>query len=154
MAQMGTSGSEGTVWAGPRDDGFYVDLGGIFDLANLRGKGTAQDGVAGYNVSSIAIAATVFAVINYRRANEWQDNTRAADQRATELQADLDATNAQLDLAQTELKVMSIGLDASNKDRDALQAQIDALTAEQTNAGDQPLTNQPPDGGVLATSDP
>ena len=105
-------------------------------------------------VSSIAVAATVFAVINYRRANEWQDRTRAADQRATELQADLGATNAQLDLAQTELKVMSIGLDASNKDRDALQAQIDALTAEQTNAGDQPLTNQASDGGVLATSDP
>jgi hypothetical protein len=46
---------EGTVFVGPRDDGFYVDLGGIFDLANLRAKGTAQDGVAGYNVSSIAI---------------------------------------------------------------------------------------------------
>ena len=26
------------VWAGPRDDGFYVDLGGIFDLANLRAQ--------------------------------------------------------------------------------------------------------------------
>ena len=31
---------------------------------------------------------------------------------------------------------------------------IDALTAEQTNAGDQPLTNQASDGGVLLTSDP
>ena len=66
--------SDGTkVFAGPRDDGFYVDLGGIFDLANLRPKavagdcatrpdGTAagqckkaQDGLAGYNVHSIAI---------------------------------------------------------------------------------------------------
>src|SRR5207302_5190862 len=36
VTQMGSSGSEGTVWAGPRDDGFYVDLGGVFDLANLR----------------------------------------------------------------------------------------------------------------------
>lgn len=48
-------GAEGRVFAGPRDDGFYVDLGGVFDLANLRGKGTAQDGVAGYNVHSIAL---------------------------------------------------------------------------------------------------
>jgi hypothetical protein len=45
---------EGRVWAGPRDDGFYVDLGGVFDAAQLRAKGTAQDGVAGYNVHTIA----------------------------------------------------------------------------------------------------
>jgi len=48
-------GTEGRVWAGPRDDGFYVDLGGIFDLANLRPAGQAQDGLAGYNVHTIAI---------------------------------------------------------------------------------------------------
>ena len=52
---MGSGGSEGTVFAGPRDDGFYVDLGGIFDLANLRAKGTAQDGVAGFNCHAIAL---------------------------------------------------------------------------------------------------
>ncbi len=45
----------GRVFAGPRDDGFYVDLGGIFDLANLRPNGTAQDGVAGFNTHSIAL---------------------------------------------------------------------------------------------------
>ena len=43
------------VFAGPRDDGFYVDLGGIFDLANLQPKGTAKNGLAGYNVHSIAL---------------------------------------------------------------------------------------------------
>ncbi len=47
-------GREGRVWAGPRDDSFYVDLGGIFDLANLRGA-KAKDGLAGYNVHSIAL---------------------------------------------------------------------------------------------------
>jgi hypothetical protein len=52
---LGTSGAEGKVWAGPRDDGFYVDLGGVFDLAGLRAKGTAQDGVAGYNCHAIAL---------------------------------------------------------------------------------------------------
>jgi Domain of unknown function (DUF4331) len=46
----------GRVFAGPRDDGFYVDLGGIFDLANITsGRKTATDGVAGFNVHSIAL---------------------------------------------------------------------------------------------------
>ena len=52
---LGDRGASGRVFAGPRDDGFYVDLGGIFDLANLRPKGVAQDGVAGFNVHSIAL---------------------------------------------------------------------------------------------------
>ncbi|WP_224366466.1 DUF4331 domain-containing protein [Hyalangium versicolor] len=52
---LGAAGSEGTVWAGPRDDGFYVDLGGVFDLAGLRAKGNAQDGVAGFNCHAIAL---------------------------------------------------------------------------------------------------
>jgi hypothetical protein len=47
-------GDEGKVWAGPRDDGFYVDLGGVFDAAQLRPKGTAQDGVSGFNCHAIA----------------------------------------------------------------------------------------------------
>ena len=51
---LGFKGSEGRVWAGPRDDGFYVDIGRIFDLANLLG-GTAKDGVAGYNCHAIAL---------------------------------------------------------------------------------------------------
>ncbi|MEQ9504419.1 MAG: DUF4331 domain-containing protein [Deltaproteobacteria bacterium] len=50
---------EGRIWAGPRDDGFYVDLGGVFDLANLRPAGVAQDGVSGYNVHSIAMEIDV-----------------------------------------------------------------------------------------------
>jgi hypothetical protein len=45
----------GRVFVGPRDDAFYADLGGIFDLANLRPAGTAQDGLAGYNVQSISL---------------------------------------------------------------------------------------------------
>ncbi len=54
----------GRVFLGPRDDGFYVDLGGVFDLANLRGADTngdkdpnfdAQDGVSGFNTHTIAL---------------------------------------------------------------------------------------------------
>ena len=46
----------GRVFAGPRDDGFYVDLGGVFDLANITsGRKKPTDGVAGYNVHAIAL---------------------------------------------------------------------------------------------------
>lgn len=46
----------GRVFAGPRDDGFYVDLGGIFDLANItKDRKKPVDGVAGYNVHAIAL---------------------------------------------------------------------------------------------------
>ena len=40
-------------FAGQRDEGFYVDLAGIFDLLSLRTPGV--DGTAGQNVHSIAI---------------------------------------------------------------------------------------------------
>lgn len=47
----------GRVWAGPRDDGFYVDLGGIFDLANILPNNRAKpvDGVAGFNCHAIVL---------------------------------------------------------------------------------------------------
>lgn len=51
---LGFNGSAGRVFAGPRDDGFYVDIGRIFDLANLL-SGTARDNVAGYNCHAIAL---------------------------------------------------------------------------------------------------
>ena len=54
ITPMGNNGDQGRTWAGPRDDGFYVDLGGVFDLANLRGPGAAQDGVSGFNCHAIA----------------------------------------------------------------------------------------------------
>lgn len=56
------------VWAGPRDDGFYADTPGIFDLLNARiidNNGTTSDGLGqdgggvdgfkGYNVQTFAI---------------------------------------------------------------------------------------------------
>jgi Domain of unknown function (DUF4331) len=48
---------EGRAFVGPRDDGFYVDLGAVFDLAGLRpiaGK-PGIDNVAGYNTHTIAL---------------------------------------------------------------------------------------------------
>lgn len=44
------------VFAGPVDDPFFVDLGGIFDLGNApRQDGTPRDGLAKYNVHTIAL---------------------------------------------------------------------------------------------------
>lgn len=55
----------GKVFAGPRDDPFFVDLGSIFDLGGLRPfnaahliplkKDEGEDGVLNYNVFTIAI---------------------------------------------------------------------------------------------------
>jgi hypothetical protein len=52
----------GMSWAGPTDDGFYVDLGGAFDLANFHSlimNDTPKDNVAGYNVHTIALDVPV-----------------------------------------------------------------------------------------------
>ncbi len=69
-------GAEGRVWAGPRDDGFYVNIGRIFDLANLLG-GTAVDNVAGYNCHAIAleIPTTVVAKNHVQPTGASDDNT-------------------------------------------------------------------------------
>ena len=60
-------GGDRQVFAGPRDDPFFVDLGSIFDLGGLRpfnpfhaikppaGAELGQDGVLNYNTHSIAI---------------------------------------------------------------------------------------------------
>lgn len=58
-------GDNGRVFAGQRDDPFYVDLGAIFDLGGLRpfngvhllplATAKGQDDLSGYNVNSIAI---------------------------------------------------------------------------------------------------
>jgi Domain of unknown function (DUF4331) len=59
-------GPEGKVWAGPRDDGFYVDLGAVFDLAGIcPATGcTAHDNVAGYNTHTIAIEVPINIALN------------------------------------------------------------------------------------------
>jgi hypothetical protein len=57
----------GKVFAGPRDDPFYVDLGGIFDLATIR-KGLGQtgggvDGLKGFNVHSIELQLPISGLV-------------------------------------------------------------------------------------------
>ena len=51
-----TTSSGETVFAGPVDDPFFVDLGGIFDLGNSpRQDGPNRDGLAGTNVHALAL---------------------------------------------------------------------------------------------------
>jgi hypothetical protein len=45
------------VFAGPREEGFYVDLARIFDLLQVQSAGI--DGTAGFNVHSIAIEVPI-----------------------------------------------------------------------------------------------
>ena len=55
-----TASSGESVYAGPADDPFFVDLGGIFDLGNApRQAGKPVDGLACFNVSAIAIQVPI-----------------------------------------------------------------------------------------------
>jgi Domain of unknown function (DUF4331) len=49
----GTDASKETIFAGPIDDPFFVDLGGIFDLGGFTKH--AKDGLAGFNCHTIAL---------------------------------------------------------------------------------------------------
>jgi hypothetical protein len=58
----------GKVFAGPRDDPFFVDLGATFDLLTIRpgppgNAGGGIDALAGYNVLSIAVQLPITAVV-------------------------------------------------------------------------------------------
>ncbi|HXX64727.1 MAG TPA: DUF4331 family protein [Bacteroidota bacterium] len=66
IANATGSGGE-KIFCGPRDDPFFVDLGGIFDLGQTRSAyGTdpsnpsnARDGLAGFNTHAIVISAPI-----------------------------------------------------------------------------------------------
>jgi hypothetical protein len=61
MQQAITPAATGeTVFCGPVDDPFYVDLGGVFDLGNLpRQNGPARDGIGQFNCHAIAIQVPI-----------------------------------------------------------------------------------------------
>ena len=55
-----TASTGETIFAGPVDDPFFVDLGGIFDLGDApRQSGPARDGLGCYNASAIAIQVPI-----------------------------------------------------------------------------------------------
>ena len=59
MQAVRTLPNGGKVFAGQRDDPFFVDLGGVFDLAQIRSlpgnNGGGIDGVGGFNTNSIVL---------------------------------------------------------------------------------------------------
>ena len=67
-----TTASTGeTVFAGPTDDPFFVDLGGIFDLGDSpRQDGTPIDALACYNVSALAIQVPISTLLKAGAAAE------------------------------------------------------------------------------------
>ncbi|MBK9012913.1 MAG: DUF4331 domain-containing protein [Saprospiraceae bacterium] len=49
-----------SIYCGPADDPFFVDLGGVFDLGNLpRQNGPSRDGLGQYNTHTIAIQVPI-----------------------------------------------------------------------------------------------
>lgn len=60
----------GKVFAGTRDEYFYIDVGGTFDALNLRSVGAngGLDTTKGYNVSSIAIEVPIESLTSTRTA--------------------------------------------------------------------------------------
>ena len=54
-----SGGAGEQVFCGSSDDPFYVDLGAVFDLAGLRANQGARDGLAKYNVHSIALSIPI-----------------------------------------------------------------------------------------------
>lgn len=59
------------VFCGPRDDPFFVDLGGAFDVGNFRDTAAARDGLAKFNVHSIVVQVPI---------STLQRNGKTADQ--------------------------------------------------------------------------
>ena len=73
-------GKTGSVWAGQRDDGFYVDLAGAFDLANFRiineatgGMNPPTDNLAGYNCHAIAMDIPFAAIPTVAETGPFKD---------------------------------------------------------------------------------
>ncbi|MBO6574315.1 MAG: DUF4331 family protein [Rhodothermales bacterium] len=66
-AAITTASTGEVVFAGPRDDAFFVDLGGIFDLGETRSSygmdasnpDNARDAVAGFNTHTIALQVPI-----------------------------------------------------------------------------------------------
>lgn len=62
LGPLAKEGSEGRAWVGTRDDGFYLDEKGIFDVINLAGlqgiggrSTPGEDVFAGFNLNVIAL---------------------------------------------------------------------------------------------------
>jgi hypothetical protein len=71
----------GKVFAGQRDEGFYIDVGGVFDILKLKSIGTTGgfDSTAGFNVNTIGIEVPIQALNAHRGGAEWPHCCRCRD---------------------------------------------------------------------------
>ncbi|GAC1485211.1 MAG: hypothetical protein NVS1B13_11540 [Flavisolibacter sp.] len=77
---IATTNTGETVFCGPIDDPFFVDLGGAFDLGDLpRQNSASRDGLARYNVHSICLQVDI---------STLQKDHKTVDQAATILDPD------------------------------------------------------------------
>jgi hypothetical protein len=74
-----TGGGGEMIYAGPSDDPFFVDLGGIFDLGGTRAGNGSVDGLAQLNTHSIVIRVPI---------STLQKDGKTASQAATILDSD------------------------------------------------------------------
>ncbi len=78
------------VFAGPRDEGFYLDLSAVFDLLQLRNLtgnfGQPVDGTAGFNVHTIAFQVPIEQLT---RSGAWVQVSRLGNPLINELVIDL-----------------------------------------------------------------
>ena len=112
------------VFAGQRDDPFFVDLGSVFDLAGLRpfnashliplGATAGVDGVAGYNTHSIAIQVPIRAAGEDRRTRRIGVYASASRQKISILKADGDDRRAR----PAGVQVSRLGEPADQRGRD------------------------------------
>ena len=111
----------GRVFAGPRDDGFYVDLAGVFDLANLRlgidglAPGPAEDGVAGFNTHSIAMQIPIAQVTSDREAPNERNGKIGVWSSSSRRQVTIRRRNGRSEQAGPWIQVSRLGLPLVNE---------------------------------------
>jgi uncharacterized protein (DUF2141 family) len=59
QSRITTASSGERVFAGPIDDPFFADLGGIFDLGNIRQGAAGRDGLAKFNCHSLVLEVPI-----------------------------------------------------------------------------------------------
>jgi hypothetical protein len=97
---IGTGANQIKVFAGQRDDPFWVDLGSIFDLLSLRGQAAPVgystgptvgiDNLTGFNVHTLAIQVPISRILNGAPAGETViGGWTTASRRSTRVYADI-----------------------------------------------------------------
>ncbi len=79
---IATASTGEKIFCGPRDDPFFVDLGGIFDLGQTRSKygsdpnnkANARDGVAGFNIHAIVLQIPISSLQKDGKTVEQAEN--------------------------------------------------------------------------------